>query len=388
MKQVRMGIIGFGVQGGGYAGFITEGKVEGMVLGGICDIDPEKKKKAEEKYPDVPFFENYADMIESGKVDCVITTVPHYLHPVIGIYAIEHGMPVIIEKPAGVYTKQVRKLIECSEAHPDVPFAIMFNQRTNPLYIEVKKIMDSGELGKLRRTNWIINNWWRSTNYYNQSAWRATWGAEGGGVLVNQAPHQLDLIQWICGKPKKVYANCKFGSHRDIVVENDVTAILDYGEGATGVFITCTHDLDGTDRFEIDCDGGKIVIENSKRAVVHKFVKTEDEIDKTFTPEMSAKLFRGEGEMEKYEERIIEFPSAWGSQHCIVMKNFADHLLYGTPIMAPGADGINGVKLANAMLLSSWLGKEVDYEFDEDLYIEELNKRIKEEGKYPLIEEN
>ena len=102
---------------------------------------------------------------------------------------------------------------------------------------------------------------------------------------------------------------------------------------------------------------------------------------------MSAKLFRGEGEMKKYEERVIEFPSAWGSQHCIVMKNFADHLLYGTPIMAPGADGINGVRLANAMLLSSWLGKEVDYEFDDDLYIEELNKRIKEEGKYPLIEE-
>lgn len=388
MNQVRMGIIGFGVQGGGYAGFITEGKVEGMILGGICDIDLERRKIAEEKYPNIPIFENYKDMIERGVVDCVITTVPHYLHPVIGIYAIEHGMPVIIEKPAGVYTKQVRKLIECSKAHPEVSFAIMFNQRTNPLYIEIKKIMDSGELGKLRRTNWIINNWWRSTNYYNQSAWRATWGAEGGGVLVNQAPHQLDLIQWICGKPKKVYANCKFGSHRNIVVENDVTAILDYGEGATGVFITCTHDFDGTDRFEIDCDGGKIVIEDSKRAVVHKFMKTEDEIDQTFTPEMSAKLFRGEGDMKKYEERVIEFPSAWGSQHCIVMKNFADHLLYGTPIMAPGADGINGVKLANAMLLSSWLGREVDYEFDEDLYIEELNKRIKEEGKYPLIENN
>ena len=286
MKKVRLGIIGVGVQGKTYARFLTVPEANGpesMTLGALCDIDPDVESYCQEHYPDTPFYKDYKEMIQSGDCDAVITTVPHYLHPEMAIYAIDHKMPVIVEKPAGVYNKQVREMNDFAAAHPDVPFAIMFNQRTNSLYNQLKDIMDSGELGEMRRTVWIINSWWRPDSYYQQSEWRATWGGEGGGVVVNQAPHQLDLWQWICGIPKNVYAHVEFGSHRDIVVDNDVTAVTSYDNGATGVFITCTHDPLGTDRLEIDCDKGKIVVTDSKRATIYRFRESEDELNKTMT---------------------------------------------------------------------------------------------------------
>lgn len=384
MKKVRLGIIGFGAQGGKYAEFITMGRVPNMVVAAICDDDPVKKELIHEKYPNIPYYDDYISMLESGDVDAIVTCVPHYLHPEMGIEALKHNIHVICEKPAGVYTKQVRELNEYAKTKPELTFAIMFNQRNNPLYRKVKEIVDSGALGNLRRTNWIITTWWRPQAYYDQSAWRATWGGEGGGVLVNQAPHQLDLFQWICGKPKKVYANCKFGYQRDIVVEDEVTAMVDYGNGATGVFITCTHDVIGTDRFEIFGDKGKIVVENSNKAYVKILKESETIMSKNMELEDMGRLSRGEIEGGIYDEEIIEFSSVWGEQHCGVLENFADHILYGTPLLSPGEDGINGVRLANAMHLSSWLGKEVDYNFDENLYLEELNKRIAEENKYPI----
>ncbi|MBO4368130.1 MAG: Gfo/Idh/MocA family oxidoreductase, partial [Clostridia bacterium] len=257
MDKLRYGIIGVGAQGGFYARYLTGGMgpmPANCVLGALCDIDPDKKTMCEIMYPETPFFTDWKEMIASGLVDAVVTTVPHYLHPVIAIYALEHGMPVLVEKPAGVYAKAVREMNECSLRHPETAFGIMFNQRTNTLYQKLREIVQSGELGEMRRSNWIINSWWRPDNYYRQSEWRATWGGEGGGVLVNQAPHQLDLWQWICGIPQKVYAKIGYGYHRDIVVDNDVTATVEYPNGATGVFITCTHDPVGTDRLEIDLD--------------------------------------------------------------------------------------------------------------------------------------
>lgn len=384
MKQIRMGIIGYGIQGNSYAKSLADNKVTDMVLGGICDADPVKREQAKGQYENTPLFDNYITMIESGTVDAVITTVAHYLHPIIAIEAIRRKMPVISEKPAGVYTKQVRQLNEFSAAHPEVPFAMMFNQRTNPLYQEVRNIVKRGEIGAIRRTNWIMNNWWRIQAYYDQSSWRATWGADGGGVLVNQAPHQLDLLQWICGKPVSVYAKAGFGLHRDIAVENDVTAILDYGNGATGVFVTCTHDAIGTDRFEIDGSKGKIVIEDGKKALVTIQKQDEEAMNREFSLEMVAKLMAGGCPAELLDKRVIEFPSTGSDQYCLVLENFAAHILRGEPLLADGREGIESVRLANAMLLSAWTKTEVPYEFDEELFLDELNKRIAAEGLYPL----
>ncbi|MDQ0256728.1 putative dehydrogenase [Evansella vedderi] len=379
MKKVRLGIIGLGAQGSAYAGFISEGKVKNMEIGAICDIDPEKKATASEKYPDVPFYENYIDMLESGDVDAVVTCVPHYLHPEMGIEALKRDVHALVEKPAGVYTKQVKELNAFAATKPELTFGIFFNQRTNELYRKVKEIIDNGEIGAIRRTNWIITTWWRPQGYYNQSAWRATWEGEGGGVLVNQAPHQLDLLQWICGMPKKVYSNVKYGYQRDIPVEDEVTTILDYGNGATGVFITCTHDVMGTDRFEILGDKGKIVVDDSKKVNIKRLKQPESEMSATMSMQDVMKIFMGSGPGEIYDEEVLEFESVWGGQHIAVLENFAANIVDGTPLIAPGSDGIHGVHLANAIHLSSWLGKEVELPIDEDLYLAELNKKIEEE---------
>ncbi|PGY11152.1 dehydrogenase [Bacillus sp. AFS031507] len=384
MKTVRLGIVGLGAQGGAYAQFISEGKVKNMVIGAICDNDPAKNAVAAEKYPDVPFYDNYIEMLESGEVDAVVTCVPHYLHPEMGIDSLRRNIHALVEKPAGVYTKQVKELNEFAATKPELTFAIMFNQRTNPLYQKLKELIDNDVIGKIRRTNWIITTWWRPQGYYDQSEWRATWGGEGGGVLVNQAPHQIDLLQWICGMPKKVYSNVKYGYQRNIAVEDEVTAMFDYGNGATGVFITATHDIIGTDRFEILGDNGKIVVDDSKKITIKRLNKPEPEMNATMNMQDVMSIFMGGDTSDIYSTEEIVFESVWGGQHIAVLENFAANIIDGTPLIAPGSDGINGVALANAIHLSSWLGKEVELPIDEEVYLAELNKKIEEENKYPV----
>lgn len=395
MEKIRLGIVGLGTQGSLYTRILTgtdkpfpgrppKYAPKNVVIGAVCDIDPAKKESFGKDYPDLPFFEDWKELVTSGLVDAVVTTVPHYLHPEIAIYALEHGVHVLVEKPASVAAKNVREMNEVAARHPELTFGIMFNQRTNPLYIKVRELIKSGELGEIRRSNWIVNSWWRTDSYYRSSAWRATWGGEGGGVLVNQAPHQLDLWQWICGIPTKVTAKCINGAHRDIAVENDVTILTEYENGSTGVFVTCTHDMAGTNRFEIDLSKGKIVIENN-RAEVTYFAYDEDYVNKNMDMRQAMMLTQGNaagGTGNRTE--VIEGEPGEGPQHGGVMENFADHILHGTPLLAPGSEGINGVRLANAAQLSSWLNQTLDMPVDEDLYLQELNKLIEAEGKFPL----
>jgi predicted dehydrogenase len=382
-NKVRLGIVGLGAQGSMYARFIKSGMVPNMEIGAICDYDQAKAEIAQSEFPDVKFYSDYETMLDSGDVDAIVTCVPHYLHPEMGIAALRRGVHALVEKPAGVYTKQVKELNAFAATKPELTFAIMFNQRNNPLYQKIKEIVDNGDIGQIRRTNWIITTWWRPQGYYDQSAWRATWGGEGGGVLVNQAPHQLDLLQWICGVPKSVYAKVAYGFRRNIAVEDEVTALIDYGEGATGVFVTATHDLVGTDRFEILGDNGKIVVDRSKTATVDRLSKPERELSESMDIEDVKRLFTGQLSTDDYySSEVIEFESAWGGQHAGVLENFAANILDGTPLIAPGSDGINGVRLANAIHLSSWTGAEVPLDFDEEIYLAELNKRIRAEGKF------
>jgi predicted dehydrogenase len=383
-QKVRLGIIGLGAQGSMYAKFITDGLVPNIEIGAIADTDPGKAELVASQYPGVSFYTDYLELLESGDVDAVVTCVPHYLHPKMGMDALERGVHALVEKPAGVYTKQVNELNAFAASHPELSFGIMFNQRNNPLYVRLKEIVDNGEIGNILRSNWIITNWWRPQGYYDQSAWRATWGGEGGGVLVNQAPHQLDLWQWICGVPKSVYAKVAYGYRRNIAVEDEVTALVDYGNGATGVFITATHEMTGTDRFEIVGDQGKIVVENSKTATVTRLKKPERELSESMDMSDVMKLFMGQLNTEDYyTQETIEFDSVWGAQHAGVLENFAANVLDGTPLLAPGSDGIKGVRLANAIHLSSWRGAEVSLDFDEEEFLAELNNRIRSEGSFP-----
>jgi predicted dehydrogenase len=382
-EKPRLGIVGFGAQGSVYAELIADRAVTNMDLGAICDGDPARRQLVESKYA-VAFHEDYVTMLDSGSVDAVVLTVPSYLHPQMGIDALQRGIHVLLEKPAGVYTKQVAELNAVAATKPELTFAIMFNQRNNPLYRKIKKIVSSGAIGQIRHTSWIITTWWRPQVYYDQAAWRGTWGGEGGGVLVNQAPHQLDLWLWICGLPQSVYAKVAYGFRRRITVEDEATAIVDYGRGATGVFITATHDVLGTDRFEILGDSGKIVVDNSATATVTWLKESERELSDAMDVEDMSKVLSGRLDLSGfYSSEIIESQSHWGGQHAGMLENFAANIQDGTPLIAPGVEGINSVRLANAIHLSSWTGREVPFEFDDDEYLAELNKRIREEGLFP-----
>jgi predicted dehydrogenase len=381
---VRLGIAGFGTQGSTYARFVADGRVEGTVLGAIADVDPARAEVARTDFPGVPFHDSAIAMLDSGDVDAVVTTVPHYLHPEIAIAALERGLHVLVEKPAGVYARQVEEMNAVAAAHPELRFGVMFNQRCNPLYRRLKEIVEAGEIGRVIRSNWIITTWWRPQGYYDQSAWRATWGGEGGGVLVNQAPHQLDLWQWICGVPESVFAKVSYGLQRDIAVEDEVTVLADFGGGSTGVFVTATHDLVGTDRLEIQGDAGKIVVEGSRVATVTRLNAPEREISAGMGAEQVRELFSGGLDPTRFSTReTVEFASQWGEQHIGVLADFAAGVLRDEPLLAPGADGLLGVRLANAIHLSSWTGREVRLDFDDDEFLRLLDERIAAEGLFP-----
>ncbi len=380
MRKVKFGVVGLGHQGRVYADLLIDGKIKNGLLSGICSSNPANEYLCANKYKGVLFYNKFSDMLQSKDVDAVIICTPHYFHPELGIEAINNDVHVLIEKPAGVYAKQVRELNELSIVKPDIAFGIFYNQRMNPLYQNIKEIVGRGEIGEIRRVNWIITNWWRPEIYYKQSKWKGTWKGEGGGVLLNQAPHQLDLLQWICGMPRKVYSKVRYGFKRDINVEDEVTAVFEYENGATGVFITCTHDIMGTDRLEIHGDLGKIIVEESNKAVIKRLYKSEDEYSKTISVEDMNKIIDDYKIDKVYEEEIIDSTHDKKGYHCELIENFADHILKGSPLIAPGIEGINQVTLANAIYLSSWLKEEVVLPIDEDLYLQELNKRIEEEG--------
>ena len=364
MDKVRLGIIGIGNMGSSHAKNIIEGKTPDIELTAVADRKEDRRKWAKETLPEsVKNFTEGTELMDSKVCDAVIVAVPHYQHPELTIYGLQHGLHVLCEKPAGVYTKQVREMIEVSEKSDKV-FAMMFNQRTNCVYRKMHELVHSGELGAIKRVNWIITDWYRTQIYYDSGAWRATWNGEGGGVLLNQCPHQLDLLTWICGVPTKVRAFCHEGKWHDIEVEDDVTAYMEFENGATGVFVTTTGDAPGTNRFEIDLEMGKLVCEDDK-LILHRLAVNEREFCKTATdgfakPECTVEEVETDGRNE---------------QHVGVMNAFANKILGKGELVAPGREGINGLMLSNAMHLSSWTDQTVTLPVDEDKFLELLNER-------------
>ena len=368
MEQVKIGIIGVGNMGSDHSKRITNGDVPELKLVAVADRSPARRDWAKENLPeDVKIFNEGDELIDSGICDAVLIAVPHYQHPTLAVRAFEKGLHVMCEKPAGVYTLAVREMNEAAKKSGKV-FGMMFNQRTNCVYRKMHELVHSGELGAIKRVNWIITDWYRTQSYYDSGSWRATWDGEGGGVLLNQCPHNLDLIQWICGMPSRVRAFCHEGKWHDIEVEDDVTAYLEYPNGATGVFVTTTGDAPGTNRFEITLEMGKLVCELSEQGTtltLYKLAENEREFCRT-CPQGFAKP-----DME-----VIEVETdGQNPQHNGVLKAFAANILRGEPLVAGGEEGINGLTLSNAMHLSSWLDRTVELPLDEELFLSELNKR-------------
>lgn len=367
MDKVKIGIVGYGNMGTAHVDNIMQGKVPKMELGAVCDIDIERCNALKEKYPQIPVFESAEELYKSGLCDTVLIAVPHYDHPNLAIKAFENGLNVITEKPAGVYTKQVLEMNEAAKK-TDKLFGIMYNQRTNPVYRKIRELVQNGELGHIKRITWIITNWYRPQAYHNSSQWRSTWKTEGGGALINQNPHQLDLWQWMFGMPDKIYAKVSFGKYYDIEVEDDVCAFFEYENGTTGQYITSTGEAPGTNRLEIACDMGKVVVEKNK-ITFNRNVVSEREFNKTNTKPFAAP------EVWNCE---IPVDTSGGEQHVGILKNFSDALLGGKNLIAPGPEGINGLTVSNAIHLSGWTGETVDVKnFDHERFYDLLKERIK-----------
>ena len=361
MDRVRMGIIGLGVQGSYHVALFKQGKIERAEVTAVCDIVPEKLAP----YGDYKTFTSSEAMIRSGDVDAVLIATPHYDHTTIGIDALQNGVHVLVEKPISVHVADAQKLI-AAHTDPKVVFAAMFNQRTDPKYINTKQLIASGELGEIRRVQWTITDWFRPEAYYASGGWRATWQGEGGGVLLNQCPHNLDLLQWLCGMPNKMLAFCRLGKYHNIEVEDDVTAYFQYPNGATGVFITTTGEAPGTNRLEIAGDNGKVVLEGGKIT----FTRTEVPVTE-FSRTSTAMFSR-----PAVSQIDIPVPPGNGPQHAGITQNFVDAILDGTPLIAKAEEGINSLELANAMLYSSFQGRTVDLPLDAAGYEQQLRALI------------
>ena len=366
MDIVKVGVMGVGNMGRSHASKLYNGEVKGAKLTAVCDLMKEKLKWVEENLgDDVQLFQDENQFFKKADVDALIIATPHYHHPQCAMNAFQQKLHVLLEKPAGVYTKNVREMNETAE-QSGLVFSMMYNQRTNPLFQKVRSLIQSGELGEIKRTNWIITDWYRSQSYYDSSEWRATWKGEGGGVLLNQSPHQLDLWQWTTGlMPKKVRGYMNYGKYHDIEVEDDVTAYVEYENGATGVFITSTGEAPGTNRYEIVGDRGKIVVENNK-LMFHRLTQSEREFNATDQT--------GFGRPECWE---IDVPiRGKTTDHVGIMQNWVDAIRTGKELLAPGEEGIKGLEISNAIYLSSWLDETVELPINEDLFYEKLTERI------------
>ena len=385
--KIRYGIVGIGKQGSRYAGQLFAGMDKNGVLSAVCDIAEDRREWAKNKFGDkVKVFENYEDMFSSGLIDAVIIDTPHYAHPVIAKKALEMNLHALSDKPAGVYTKAVREVAEYAKSEkPQLKFGLLYNQRTSKIYKKAKEIIESGQLGNLKRIVWIITNWYRPQAYYSQGGWRGTWAGEGGGVLINQDPHQLDLFTWLANsKITSVNAIARTVG-RQINVENDVTATCTFENGATGVFITSTHEAPGTNRLEISGDGGKIVISGSADFTMKlEFTKLE-----TLEPEFSKTntVFMGKPKNKTVKVKFMLHEMLKGllidkGQHINVIRNFSNVLLgKETKLIGNYEEGLNGLTFSIAIHLSAWLGRTVSPQEEnfEDLYYEELQKKIEEE---------
>lgn len=365
MNELKIGVIGVGNIGFAHAKSLFDSKIKNAKLVALCDTSKERREVLSENFPEIAIFENHKQLIESKTVDAVIIAVPHYFHSPIAIDCFEAGLHVLSEKPAGVYTRQAREMIEAANKSGKT-FGIMFNQRTHPLFAKAREILNSGLLGEKKRFVWIITNWYRNQAYYNSGGWRGTWKGEGGGVLINQAPHNLDIWQWIFGMPSRVTAFCNVGKYHHIEVEDDATIYAEYEDGSVATFITSTGEYPGTNRLEISGDKGKMIIENN----VMQWWKLE-------CPERKYCFESGEHDalpkIEYEENKNTERETA----HKGIIQNFVNNILFGEELLAPGVDGLCELSISNAAYLSAWTGKTVNIPIDEKKFEALLKKKAK-----------
>src|SRR5437763_9165848 len=363
MKKVRLGIIGLGNIGQHHHGYLTAGKVSRAELVAVSDAVPEKL----DRYKPLKTFTVGEELIKSGLVDAVVIATPHFQHTTLGIAALKDGLHAMVEKPISAHKADAERLIAAHAKNPKLIFAGMFQLRAEPRYLKIQKLIQSGELGEVVRMSWIMTDWFRTEAYYASGGWRATWKGEGGGVLLNQCLHNLDVMQWLLGMPASVRGFCQLGRFHQIEVEDNVSAYLEYKNGATGTFVSSTGEAPGANRFEIVGTRGKLVLERDKLS----FTRNEADMIQF---SRSAKLGFAKPEVWHVE---IPFENA-ANPHAILVQNFVNAILDGEPLIAPGEEGIHSVELANVILYSSLIEETVKLPMDSAAYEKKLNQLIAE----------
>ena len=368
-KKIKLGVIGIGNMGSEHCRNLKAGKCPEIELVAVADLRKCRLDWARNTLGNVHCYTSGEELIQQDGCDAVLVSVPHYSHESLTIKALSNGKHVLCEKPASVTAESARRMMETADKTGNT-LAYMFNQRTNCLYRGIKGLISSGEIGSIKRVNWIITDWYRTQRYYDSGSWRATWAGEGGGVLLNQCPHQLDLLIWLCGMPEKVRAVCHEGKWHNIEVEDDVSAYFEFPGGATGVLVVSTGDLPGTNRLEITGEKGKIVCEDEK---VHCWLLHESERDICFHS-------NNPWYTENVRETVLS-TDGLNPQHTGVLNAFAANLLHGDPLVAYPEDGLNAIMLSNAIYLSSWTGgNEICVPADEKIFNEMLTRK-KENSK-------
>src|SRR5438093_6342197 len=365
MNTVRIGIVGMGNIGKHHADYLLAGKVPRCELTAVCSTSPQKLEPYRAK--GLRIFDRGEKLIDSRDVDAVIIATPHYQHTALGIAALEAGLHLMVEKPISAHKADAERLIAVAKKNPDQVFAAMFQLRVEPRYLKIRKLIQGGELGDIVRLSWIITDWFRTEAYYASGGWRATWRGEGGGVLLNQCLHNLDVMAWLLGLPARVRGFCQIGRYHNIEVEDNVTAYLEYPNGATGVFITSTGEAPGTNRFEIAGTRGKVVLENNRLTFAHN---ETDMIE--FSKSAKVGFLKPEA---RQEDNPLENAA---TPHATLMQNFVDAILDGKPLIEPGEEGVHSVELANAMLYSSLIGQTVELPMDSAAFEKKLQQLIAE----------
>lgn len=367
MKKIRIGIIGFGKHGSHYVRRYLETDIcKEVELTAIAENNSVRLDWAKKHLENVAFFDDAIKMLDSGLIDACQIVVPHPDHYFYIKECFKRGIHVLCEKPLCVYADEARSIIEEHQKHySDLVFGVMLNQRQNPLFRKLKELLDNKTYGTILRADWTITNWYRNQVYFDESYWHATWIGEAGGLMMNQAIHQLDLWQWLFGLPDRVYAKLGYGKGHDIETDDEASIFFEYNDGVVGTFTASTNDFSGSNCLKIRTDQALLIIENKKITV--KEIKRESAsamhnyqlmYEKPALIETEIKI---EGTDPKHEGVVNEFTSA------IINK---------TPLETDGAQGLNSIILANAIYLSSFLNKEIEIPCDEKLYREEFSKRI------------
>jgi predicted dehydrogenase len=365
MKSVRIGIIGMGNIGKHHAGYLLEGKVSRCELTAVCSTSPDKLSDYAAK--GVKVFGDALELIRSKAVDAVIIATPHYQHTSLGIAAFEAGLHLMVEKPISAHKADAEKLIAAHGKNPALAFGGMFQLRVEPRYEKIRALIRGGDLGEIVRVNWVNTDWFRGEAYYASSAWRATWKGEGGGVLLNQCLHNLDVLQWLLGMPARARGFCQLGRFHQIEVEDNVTAYIEWPNGATGVFVSSTGETPGANRFEIVGTRGTLVLENGKLMFTRN---AADMIE--FSRTSKTGFTKPDAKTEE-----VSFTNA-AAPHAVLMQNFVNAILDGETLIAPGADGIHSVELANAMVFSSLEKQTVELPMNSAAWEKKLNQLIAE----------